>query len=98
MRRLIFIYLVAASLPIGIFPNENLLAEYGIDRIFIPIIRAVKQGNFELLSSALYGSQGEWLRYMGIWLVLQERLETLCWRVFLRKMYPNKIPLLNMSG
>ena len=23
---------------------------------------------------------------MGIWLVLQERLETLCWRVFLRKM------------
>jgi hypothetical protein len=29
---------------------------------------------------------------MGIWLILVERLETLIWRVLIRKMYPPQAP------
>ena len=85
--RLILIFLVAASLPIGIFPSAQLLQRYSLDHIFGPIIQSVQEGNFELLSAALYGEHRGWLRYMGLWLLFQERLETLCWRVFIRKLF-----------
>jgi hypothetical protein len=88
IHRLIFIFLVAASLPIGIFPTSQLLRHFSLESTFNPIIQSVREGNFELLSASLYGEAREWLRYMGIWLLLQERLQTLCWRVFIRKMYP----------
>lgn len=48
----------------------------------------------ELLTYALYDDKREWFRAMGIWLMLVERLETLIWRVFIRKMYS---PLLAFS-
>ena len=85
--RLILIYLITASLPIGLLPNPQLLQEFSLKRIFGPVIQSMRQGNFELLSYALYGESREWFRAMGIWLILVERLETLLWRVFLRKMY-----------
>ena len=85
--RLILIYLITSSLPLGIFPSPNLLNQFSLTHIFNPIIQSIKQANFELLSWAFMNDNSrEWLRYMGIWIVLQERLETLCWRVFIRKM------------
>jgi hypothetical protein len=85
--RLILIYLVAASLPIGLIPNPRLLQEFNLERIFGPVIQAIKEGNPELLSYALYGENREWFRAMGLWLIFVERLETLIWRVLIRKMY-----------
>lgn len=74
-------------MPIGILPTQHLLQAYSLERIFGPLVDAVQSGNFELLSRALYGESREWLRAHGIWLLLQERLETLCWRVFIRKCF-----------
>jgi len=78
---------VAASLPLGIFPSQALLAAFSLQHIFNPIIQSVKEGNFELLAKALYSDARKWLLHMGIWVPLKERLETLVWRVFIRKVY-----------
>jgi nuclear mRNA export protein PCID2/THP1 len=84
---MILIFLIAASMPIGILPTPRLLRAYALEQIFGPLVDAVRTGNFELLSRSLYGDNREWLRAHGIWLLLQERLETLCWRVFIRKCF-----------
>ena len=84
-KRLIFIYLVAASLPLGIFPSQSLLSAFSLQHIFSPIIQSVKEGNFELLAKAFYSDSRTWLLHMGIWVPLKERVETLVWRVFIRK-------------
>ena len=54
-RRLILIYLVTASLPLGIFPGEELLAEFDLQEPFAPLIHAAKVGS----------AMGAWLNDNG---------------------------------
>ena len=41
-KRLILVYLVAASLPLGVFPRPELLKSFDLGEQFDPLIHAVK--------------------------------------------------------
>lgn len=96
-NRLIFIFLVSASLPIGIFPSPSLLHQFSLQQIFTPLLQSVKQGDFPTFTSVLYGPWQQWFRDLGLWLLLSERLQTILWRSFIRQWYAPCLSLLSAS-
>ncbi|KAF9924560.1 hypothetical protein FBU30_005507 [Linnemannia zychae] len=86
--RLILIYLIAARLCLGIFPTNTLLQEYGLDAFFAPLIRAVQLGDLGKLDQ--HWTQPEvmqWLVHREIYFLLKEKLQVLCWRSLIRRVW-----------
>ncbi|GAA5854329.1 hypothetical protein JCM8547_001782 [Rhodosporidiobolus lusitaniae] len=77
--RLILIYLIAASLPLGYFPSPALLAHFNLTAQYYPLIPALRKGNFNLVLACLDAHQPFHLTH-GNYLLLREKLEVLCWR------------------
>ncbi|GAA5916123.1 hypothetical protein JCM6882_003943 [Rhodosporidiobolus microsporus] len=77
--RIILIYLIAASLPLGFFPAPALLQHFNLSSQFSTLIPALKKGNFRLVLAALDAHQ-TFHRQHGNYLLLREKLEAICWR------------------
>ncbi|GAA6001538.1 hypothetical protein JCM10207_006713 [Rhodosporidiobolus poonsookiae] len=82
--RLILIYLIAASLPLGFFPSPALLQHFSLDAPYSSLLPALKKGNFTAVLAALDAHQA-WHRRCGNYLLLREKLETVCWRNLARQ-------------
>ncbi|KAH9819997.1 hypothetical protein DFH28DRAFT_955138 [Melampsora americana] len=80
-RRLLLIYLIAASLPLGILPAQGLLDHFSLQDIFGPVVQAVRTGDWPMLAEALDRNM-EWFCSKGIYLLMREKLEVICWRNF----------------
>ncbi|KAG0144407.1 hypothetical protein CROQUDRAFT_672396 [Cronartium quercuum f. sp. fusiforme G11] len=80
-RRLILIYLIAASLPLGILPVQELLVHFSLHEQFGPVVQSLRTGNWPMLAHALDVNM-EWFRYRGVYILLREKLEVICWRNF----------------
>ncbi|CAD6581368.1 MAG: hypothetical protein CYPHOPRED_001560 [Cyphobasidiales sp. Tagirdzhanova-0007] len=83
-RRLILIYLVTASLPLGVFPAAELLAAFDLQNQYGQVIEAVKAGNYRQCRYLLDQWQ-DWHLAKGTYLILREKLEVICWRNLARK-------------
>ncbi|KWU47067.1 COP9 signalosome complex subunit 12 [Rhodotorula sp. JG-1b] len=77
--RLILTYLVAASLPLGFFPTLPLLQHFNLFEPYATLIPSLKRGNFRGVLSELNRWQA-WHLKCGNYLLLREKLETICWR------------------
>ncbi|GAA6028262.1 hypothetical protein JCM8097_006945 [Rhodosporidiobolus ruineniae] len=77
--RLILIYLIAASLPLGFFPSPALLDHFSLSAQYAALIPALKKGNFAAVLSQLDAHRA-WHLKLGNYLLLREKLETVCWR------------------
>lgn len=75
-----------SRLIIGIFPLPALLAEYNLVSPFRDIQYAVKLGNFRLVSETLEQHMPTLLK-MGVYLLLKNRLQVLCYRSLFRRIY-----------
>ncbi|KAJ8294234.1 PCI domain-containing protein [Rhodotorula toruloides] len=82
--RLILIYLVAASLPLGFFPSLPLLQHFNLHEPYASLLTGLKQGDFRIVLSELDRWQ-LWHRQHGNYLLLREKLETICWRNLARR-------------
>lgn len=82
--RLIFTYLVAASLPLGIFPTVDALEEFDLYEQFAPLVSALQLGNFSLVLDSL-SDWRDWHLSKGNYLLLREKLEVVCWRNLARR-------------
>ncbi|MBW0476216.1 hypothetical protein O181_015931 [Austropuccinia psidii MF-1] len=80
-RRLILIYLIAASLPLGILPKSALIDHFCLGVQFGRLVENLKVGNWPCVVAALDG-QRDWFRFKGIYILLREKLEVICWRNF----------------
>jgi hypothetical protein len=96
-RRLILIYLVAASIILGRFPTSSLYdrAEAtGFRDRFMDICKAMKLGDlcsFRLLTS-LSGPYANWFLHFGILLQIQSRGEVIVWRSLARRTFALRNP------
>ncbi|GJN90758.1 hypothetical protein Rhopal_003772-T1 [Rhodotorula paludigena] len=82
--RLILSYLIAASLPLGSFPSEALLQHFNLHTQYSSLLSALKRGDFRTVLSHLDAHQPFHLAH-GTYLLLREKLETLCWRNLARR-------------
>ncbi|GAA6059040.1 hypothetical protein JCM10212_001265 [Sporobolomyces blumeae] len=82
--RLILIYLITASLPLGYLPSLALLQQFDLATQFTPLLQPLKTGNFRQVSLELDRHQEFHLRH-GNYLLLREKLEVLCWRNLTRQ-------------
>ncbi|ORY89349.1 COP9 signalosome complex subunit 12 [Leucosporidium creatinivorum] len=82
--RLILIYLIAASLPLGIFPSLSLLQEFDLDDQYSALLAALKLGDFNTVLSELHRHMS-WHLKKGNYLLLKEKLEVICWRNLARR-------------
>ncbi|KAI8449695.1 hypothetical protein BY996DRAFT_4643108 [Phakopsora pachyrhizi] len=80
-RRLVLIYLIAASLPLGILPDPILLQKFSLVDQFGSIVNSLRTGSWSGVKSGL-DNHREWFRFKGIYLLLREKLEVICWRNF----------------
>lgn len=79
-RRSIFIYLCGAAIPLGIFPHVSLLEGFNVP-LFLPIIKAMKQGDAVALSLAIDSHEPmEWFRKYELHTVLKEKCIVIVWR------------------
>ncbi|KAG0294254.1 hypothetical protein BGZ98_001841, partial [Dissophora globulifera] len=84
--RLILIYLTACRLCLGRLPSYHLLAEYGLDRYFQPLVDAVKTGHLGKLEAAWEDPASmSWFVSREIYLLLKQKLPVLCWRSLIRR-------------
>jgi hypothetical protein len=84
--RIILQYMIAASLPLGIFPNSVLLHEFSLTQQFARIIQSMKLGNIALFRRSL-SQWRKWFAKRGLWLLLKEKCEVLVWRSLVRRTY-----------
>ncbi|KAF8341214.1 uncharacterized protein EI90DRAFT_2905635 [Cantharellus anzutake] len=84
-KQIIFTYLVATAIPIGIFPSTSLLEHFGLTSRYGPLIDSIKRGTFthSILRS------GKWFARRGVWMLLREKGEVLVWRSLIRRREQN---------
>ncbi|POY70448.1 hypothetical protein BMF94_6516 [Rhodotorula taiwanensis] len=82
--RLILTYLTVASLPLGYFPSADLLQPFNLSEAYTTLIPALKVGDFRTVLSELDRCQ-TWHLKCGNYLLLREKLETVCWRNLARR-------------
>lgn len=82
--RTILIYLAAANIPLGRMPERALLREFSLERELGPLVESTRQGRFTHVLAAL-DAQRAWLLRHGIYLLLRDKLELVCWRNLARK-------------
>ncbi|EGG04663.1 uncharacterized protein MELLADRAFT_88694 [Melampsora larici-populina 98AG31] len=70
-----------ASLPLGILPAQGLLNHFSLQDSLGPVVQAVRTGDWPMLADALDKNM-EWFRSKGIYLLMREKLEVICWRNF----------------
>lgn len=78
--------MIAASLPLGIFPKSVLLHEFSLTRQFANIIRSMKLGDIALFRTSI-SQWRRWFARRGLWLLLKEKCEVLVWRSLIRRTY-----------
>jgi hypothetical protein len=91
-RRLILVYLVAASIILGRFPSPQLYARpeaTGFEERFKPITDSIRQGNLSsfLHQTSLDAPQANWFLYFGILYQIKYRCEPLVWRSLARRTF-----------
>lgn len=86
MCRIIFIYLTAASIPLGIFPHRELITLFDLDPEFGTLTQAIKLGDISSYKNALENGRA-WYAKRGIYLLLREKGEVLVWRSLIRRTY-----------
>ncbi|GAA95016.1 uncharacterized protein L969DRAFT_18954 [Mixia osmundae IAM 14324] len=82
--RMLLIFLIAASLPLGILPSKLLLQQYDLEPQYGPLTDALKLGDYTACVQAL-DRWREWHRSKGAYVLLKEKLEVICWRNLCRK-------------
>lgn len=80
-RRLILTYLIVASLPLGILPRPVLLEQFELQEKFQEVVGSLRTGNWPGVVNGLEKNR-DWFRYKGIYILLREKLEVICWRNF----------------
>ncbi|KAA1101750.1 hypothetical protein PGT21_029147 [Puccinia graminis f. sp. tritici] len=80
-RRLILTYLIVASLPLGILPRPILLEQFQLQNEFHEVVGSLRTGNWPGVVNGLEKNR-DWFRYKGIYILLREKLEVICWRNF----------------
>ncbi|OAV96982.1 hypothetical protein PTTG_11649 [Puccinia triticina 1-1 BBBD Race 1] len=80
-RRLILTYLIVASLPLGILPRPVLLEQFQLQSKFHEVVGSLRTGNWPGVVNGLEKNR-DWFRYKGIYILLREKLEVICWRNF----------------
>ncbi|KAL9935042.1 hypothetical protein V8E36_006118 [Tilletia maclaganii] len=83
-KRLILIYLLTASIPLGRLPQPGLLQAFNLDRQFSGIVQAFQRGGAQLALAELDGWR-EWHRKRGTYLILREKLQIGLWRNLIRR-------------
>lgn len=94
-KRLILVYLVAASIICARFPSPQLLSRpeaHGFQHIFGPIVRALKTGDLALFRQATSlepkkNPYADWMLHYRILLQLQNRCEILVYRSLARAVF-----------
>ena len=109
--RLILIYLITASMPLGTLPTPELLQMYELLPQYGPLLQPLKvcsckpvsymladwhmqDGNFKAVLKHLDAHRA-WHLQKGTYLLLKEKLETICWRNLIRK---TSVFRLNIAG
>ncbi|KAM0753006.1 COP9 signalosome complex subunit 12 [Meredithblackwellia eburnea MCA 4105] len=82
--RQILLYLIVASLPLGIFPSEELLETFDLQEQFVDLLPALQLGDYVSVKAELDRWQ-EWHLQKGNYLILKEKLEVVCWRNLARR-------------
>ncbi|GAA5874257.1 hypothetical protein JCM16303_005791 [Sporobolomyces ruberrimus] len=83
--RLIMIYLITASIPLGYFPRYDILRHFDLYDQFGPsLLEPLRKGNWSLVLEHLDQYQAFHLHY-GNYLILREKLEVICWRNLARQ-------------
>lgn len=85
-KRLILIYLITASLPLGIFPSDELLRMSGLSKSFAPLIASLKLGNHAKYHAHLSDFE-DWFDGFGVTLILAQRCEMLLYRCLIRRTF-----------
>jgi len=84
-KRIIFIYLLSTSIPLGRLPHPGLLAYFSLSDQFSPLIRATRLGDIATYRSALSGKWRAWFARRGVWMMLREKGEVIVWRSLIRR-------------
>ncbi|BGP55701.1 hypothetical protein JCM8202v2_003308 [Rhodotorula sphaerocarpa] len=82
--RLILTYLIVASIPLGFFPSRDLLQHFNLLEPYGGLLTSLKRGDFRGVLAELDRYQAWHLR-CGNYLLLREKLETVCWRNLARR-------------
>ncbi|GAA5910051.1 uncharacterized protein JCM6883_000538 [Sporobolomyces salmoneus] len=83
--RLIMVYLITASIPLGYFPRLEVLQEFNLVEQFGPsLLEPLRKGNWRLVSAQLERNR-DWHLNHGNFLLLREKLEVVCWRNLARQ-------------
>ncbi|GAA5975534.1 hypothetical protein JCM11641_004298 [Rhodosporidiobolus odoratus] len=82
--RLILIYLIAASLPLGFFPSQPLLEHFQLSAHYSALLPALKKGHFAAVLAQI-DAHRPWHLKHGNYLLLREKLEVVCWRNLARQ-------------
>jgi len=81
-KRLCLIYLIPVKMLLGEMPQESLLVKYDLKQ-FLPVMKAVKEGNLDKLNVALEEGEGIFIKW-GIFLIL-EKLKIITYRNLFKK-------------
>lgn len=90
-KQIVFTYLVATAIPIGIFPSASLLNHFGLTSKFGPLIDSIKKGHIRSFYLSLGVGMSadpqarDWLTKRGVWMLLREKGEVLVWRSLIRR-------------
>ncbi|GAA5964715.1 hypothetical protein JCM3765_004366 [Sporobolomyces pararoseus] len=83
--RLILIYLITASIPLGYFPKLEVLKHFNLSEPFGPeLIKPLQKGHWARVLSHLNLYKEFHLKYVN-YTLLVEKLETICWRNLTRQ-------------
>ncbi|OZJ03298.1 hypothetical protein BZG36_02275 [Bifiguratus adelaidae] len=85
-RRLCFLYLVAARLPLGILPTQDLLDKYQLSDQFTDLMNAILAGNFIAFEQSLAATVAFHLK-TGNYMILRERVQIITFRCLFRKVH-----------
>ncbi|EFP86876.1 uncharacterized protein PGTG_12617 [Puccinia graminis f. sp. tritici CRL 75-36-700-3] len=69
------------SLPLGILPRPILLEQFQLQNEFHEVVGSLRTGNWPGVVNGLEKNR-DWFRYKGIYILLREKLEVICWRNF----------------
>ncbi|KAF9511059.1 hypothetical protein BS47DRAFT_1299458, partial [Hydnum rufescens UP504] len=87
-KRIIFIYLLSTSIPLGRLPHPSLLGYFSLSTQFSPLIHATRLGDIAAYRSALSGTWRSWFARRGVWMMLKEKGEVVVWRSLVRRRMP----------
>lgn len=88
-KRLILVYLITASLPLGIFPSDATLSHLPAGHaIFGPLMHAMRKGNLAAFHAHLDRDDvHDWLDTYGVWWYLNVRCDLLIYRSLFRRTF-----------